>query len=174
MTALTSLTSDWHWTSDGNCMICALAVNHLQLSNQLLGTKTWRLHKEVDGFKLPSQPSGNLTQDIAGKPISEVTLQVGDVLYLPRGTVHQAVAQDEPSVHLTISTYQKWTWGDLALTMMQHALQVMPYLQYITNCYSGRFYGYRFFTGRDKANNKSIFTLRVVHCVCLCVFIGLQ
>lgn len=90
----------------------------------LSGSKTWRLHKEVDGFKLPSQPSGNLTQDAAGKPICEVTLQVGDVLYLPRGTVHQAVAQDEASVHLTISTYQKWTWGDLVLTMMQHALQV--------------------------------------------------
>lgn len=38
-------------------------------------------------------------------------LQVGDVLYLPRGTVHQAVAQSEDSSHLTLSSYQRWTLG---------------------------------------------------------------
>jgi hypothetical protein len=30
------------------------------------------------------------------------------VLYLPRGTIHQAIATDEGSTHLTISTYQNW------------------------------------------------------------------
>lgn len=43
-------------------------------------------------------------------PTSSV-LQVGDVLYLPRGTVHQAVAQTEDSSHLTLSSYQRWTLG---------------------------------------------------------------
>ena len=33
------------------------------------------------------------------------------MLYLPRGTVHQAVAQTEDSSHLTLSTYQRWTLG---------------------------------------------------------------
>jgi hypothetical protein len=50
----------------------------------------------------------------------DLFLQVGDVLYLPRGTIHQAVACEDGSSHLTISTYQRWSLGDLA----QHIIQV--------------------------------------------------
>lgn len=40
--------------------------------------------------------------------------QVGDVLYMPRGTIHCATAQQGgPSGHLTISTYQRWSAADL-------------------------------------------------------------
>ncbi len=35
------------------------------------------------------------------------------MLYLPRGTVHHAAAQEVDSAHLTISTYQRWTHADL-------------------------------------------------------------
>lgn len=38
----------------------------------------------------------------------EVVLRAGDLLYLPRGTVHKGEAvEGEWSHHLTISTYQK-------------------------------------------------------------------
>lgn len=40
-------------------------------------------------------------------------LQVGDVLYMPRGCIHQAAAQESDSAHLTISTYQRWSFADL-------------------------------------------------------------
>ena len=43
----------------------------------------------------------------------EVTLQPGDVLYVPRGVVHQAAAEEAGSCHLTVSTYQHWTVGNL-------------------------------------------------------------
>lgn len=43
------------------------------------------------------------------------------MLYMPRGTIHQAVAQEADSVHLTISTYQRWNHGELAARMMSHA-----------------------------------------------------
>ena len=33
-------------------------------------------------------------------------LRPGDVLYMPRGTIHEAIAQDEFSTHVTISIYQ--------------------------------------------------------------------
>lgn len=39
--------------------------------------------------------------------------QVGDVLYMPRGCIHQASAQEGDSAHLTISTYQRWSFADL-------------------------------------------------------------
>lgn len=48
--------------------------------------------------------------------------QEGDVLYMPRGTVHQAVAQSSDAVHLTVSTYQRCTHGDLAVRLLNRAL----------------------------------------------------
>lgn len=61
-----------------------------------------------------------LSQDSLGSPVLEVELNVGDVLYMPRGTVHQAVAADEgDSDHLTISTYQRSSYADLATHMLQ-------------------------------------------------------
>jgi hypothetical protein len=59
------------------------------------------------------------TQAVLGDPTLEVELHPGDVLYLPRGTVHQAAAQQRDSAHLTISTYQRWSQGDLAATLLQ-------------------------------------------------------
>ena len=50
-------------------------------------------------------------------------VQVGDVLYTPRGTIHQAVAQEEASAHLTISTYQNWTYGTLAQAVVHAGMQ---------------------------------------------------
>ena len=49
-------------------------------------------------------------------------LQVGDVLFMPRGTVHQAVAQEAASCHVTISTYQKWALADFAVALLQVAI----------------------------------------------------
>lgn len=52
-------------------------------------------------------------------------VQVGDVLYLPRGTVHQAVAQAEDSSHLTLSSYQRWTLGAALGLKMKVGLSVL-------------------------------------------------
>ena len=45
---------------------------------------------------------------------------MGDVLYLPRGTVHQARAQTQASSHVTLSTYQRWTYGGFGQTLTPH------------------------------------------------------
>jgi hypothetical protein len=58
-------------------------------------------------------------QDSLGEPVLEVELCVGDVLYMPRGTVHQATAQTVDSSHLTISTYQRCSYADLATHLLQ-------------------------------------------------------
>ena len=96
---------------------------------QTQGSKRWRLYEPLDGFRLPSRPSGDLPEDVIGEPLMDVVLEEGDVLYMPRGTIHQAVAQDRGSTHLTISTYQRWTWGDLAATVLQGAGQVRDAMQ---------------------------------------------
>lgn len=130
---------------------------------QTAGSKSWRLYNPVNNHALPAMPSGDLDPLDLGEPIAEITLQVGDVLYLPKGTVHQAVAspvvEDVPksdrikdhsggkarkasrkhtaalaathdtgseeapphSAHLTISTYNRWSYADLLATLLRVA-----------------------------------------------------
>lgn len=61
----------------------------------------------------------SVLQSAIGDPVMEVELSVGDVLYLPRGTIHQATTQDEDSTHLTISTYQRYSWADLSMHLLK-------------------------------------------------------
>uniref|UniRef100_A0A6I8P3I1 Bifunctional lysine-specific demethylase and histidyl-hydroxylase n=1 Tax=Ornithorhynchus anatinus TaxID=9258 RepID=A0A6I8P3I1_ORNAN len=84
---------------------------------QLEGEKHWRLY----------QPTVHLAreynvepEDKIGSPTHEFTLKPGDLLYFPRGTIHQA---DTPpgvahSTHVTISTYQNNSWGDFLLDII--------------------------------------------------------
>ena len=82
---------------------------------QLEGTKAWRLYDRPD---TKTRPAADTTTECSGaslgEPTAEITLKKGDLLYLPRGVVHQALAQsDGHSLHLTFSTYQRHTWRDL-------------------------------------------------------------
>lgn len=57
---------------------------------------------------------GNFNQQELGVPIMEALLEAGDLLYFPRGFIHQAHCSSEShSLHITISTYQNNSWGDM-------------------------------------------------------------
>lgn len=87
---------------------------------QTSGTKKWRLYEPLNGYSLPNAGSGDLEQSSLGPPVMEVELAVGDCLYMPRGTVHQAeAAGGSDSSHLTISTYQRCSYADLATHLLQ-------------------------------------------------------
>ncbi|XP_035208112.1 ribosomal oxygenase 1-like [Stegodyphus dumicola] len=92
---------------------------------QLEGRKLWKIYpprtnKEV----LPRTSSVNFTQDEIGTPIMECELLPGDLLYFPRGFIHQArTADDVHSLHVTISTNQKNTFGDLLELALPRALE---------------------------------------------------
>ncbi|XP_036705815.1 ribosomal oxygenase 2 isoform X7 [Balaenoptera musculus] len=81
---------------------------------QLEGEKHWRLYHPT----VPLAREYSLeAEDRIGRPAHEFTLKPGDLLYFPRGTIHQA---DTPSglahsTHVTISTYQNSSWGDFLL-----------------------------------------------------------
>ncbi|NXC29251.1 RIOX2 oxygenase, partial [Campylorhamphus procurvoides] len=81
---------------------------------QLEGEKHWRLYKPT----VPLAREYNVeSEDRIGDPTHEFILKPGDLLYFPRGTIHQA---DTPlgtsySTHVTISTYQNSSWGDFLL-----------------------------------------------------------
>lgn len=75
---------------------------------QLAGSKNWRVHEPVVYLPLPDQPYDRHT--IARTPVVlEHRLTPGDVLYLPRGWVHQADTDAETSLHLTVGVLV-YTW----------------------------------------------------------------
>ena len=78
---------------------------------QLAGTKAWSIHEPVLSDPLASQPWKGTAAD-AGPPILSVELQAGDCLYVPRGFLHSARAQEAMSAHLTIGVVTT-TWHDV-------------------------------------------------------------
>jgi len=90
---------------------------------QLEGKKHWRLY-EPDN-KLPRFSSPNFKQEDLGPCILETDLEAGDLLYLPRGTIHQGnCLEGHHSLHITISAYQLNSWTDLLEKLLPAALAV--------------------------------------------------
>ena len=87
---------------------------------QLEGKKRWRVYNPRNkGEVLPRFSSANLSQEEIGSPILDVVLEPGDLLYFPRGFIHQAEAvEGSYSLHITLSTYQKNAWVDLIEKML--------------------------------------------------------
>uniref|UniRef100_A0A671KZC0 Bifunctional lysine-specific demethylase and histidyl-hydroxylase n=1 Tax=Sinocyclocheilus anshuiensis TaxID=1608454 RepID=A0A671KZC0_9TELE len=90
---------------------------------QLEGKKHWRVYNpQSEDEVLPLVSSCN--QDEIGQPIMDVVLEAGDLLYFPRGFIHQAdCLPDAHSLHLTVSSFQRNSWGDLLLKLMPAALE---------------------------------------------------
>uniref|UniRef100_A0A8D8YL82 Bifunctional lysine-specific demethylase and histidyl-hydroxylase n=1 Tax=Cacopsylla melanoneura TaxID=428564 RepID=A0A8D8YL82_9HEMI len=94
---------------------------------QLEGRKAWKVYApRTDPEQLPRYSSPNFTQEEIGRPILEVILEPGDLLYLPRGFIHQAsTVPSHHSLHVTISVYQKTAWVDLLEKALPKALQAV-------------------------------------------------
>ncbi|XP_055855007.1 bifunctional lysine-specific demethylase and histidyl-hydroxylase NO66 [Episyrphus balteatus] len=92
---------------------------------QIEGRKRWKLYNpRKESEQLPRFSSENFEQNKIGKPIMEKVLMPGDILYFPRGTIHQAFT--EPgfhSLHITLSVYQKQSYADLFEKMFPMILQ---------------------------------------------------
>lgn len=77
---------------------------HDVLILQIQGSKIWHLYNGAD--VPPHEMARREAVAMAGLPLpTDVRLEVGDVLYLPRGRVHAAEATSEPSVHLTLGIH---------------------------------------------------------------------
>ncbi|XP_021516232.1 ribosomal oxygenase 2 isoform X2 [Meriones unguiculatus] len=81
---------------------------------QLEGEKHWRLYSPT--VPLAHEYSVE-SEDHIGTPTHDFLLKPGDLLYFPRGTIHQAETPSGigHSTHVTISTYQNNSWGDFLL-----------------------------------------------------------
>ena len=111
---------------------------------QLVGYKRWRVYSPLNKREmLPRSSSRDYTEkemDENGEEYMDVVLCPGDVLYLPRGWIHQAetvcrpkhipklsaggsVTDDDHSLHLTVSAMQNWCWADFLELLMPEALE---------------------------------------------------
>ncbi|XP_038261478.1 ribosomal oxygenase 1 [Dermochelys coriacea] len=93
---------------------------------QLEGKKHWRVYGPRDDTEvLPQFSSCNFAQEVIGEPILETILEAGDLLYFPRGFIHQGdCLPDAHSLHITVSSYQRNSWGDLLEKLLPAALQM--------------------------------------------------
>uniref|UniRef100_A0A6P7FY85 Bifunctional lysine-specific demethylase and histidyl-hydroxylase n=1 Tax=Diabrotica virgifera virgifera TaxID=50390 RepID=A0A6P7FY85_DIAVI len=86
---------------------------------QLEGRKHWKLYKPRGSDVLARESSPNLKHHDIGEPFMSVTLNAGDILYFPRGTIHEGRTDpDCHSFHITVSVYQHNSFADL----LEHAL----------------------------------------------------
>uniref|UniRef100_G3W9N5 Bifunctional lysine-specific demethylase and histidyl-hydroxylase n=1 Tax=Sarcophilus harrisii TaxID=9305 RepID=G3W9N5_SARHA len=92
---------------------------------QLEGKKLWRVYKPREpAEELPQFSSPNFGPQGLGKPVLQEVLEPGDLLYFPRGFIHQAECEPGAhSLHLTLSTFQRNSWGDLLEPLLPAALQ---------------------------------------------------
>jgi hypothetical protein len=82
----------------------AHADAHDVLIFQLAGRKAWTLGERVADEELATRRHRAADRTITNG--TEVVMEVGDVLYIPRGIVHQAKATDlGPSTHLTLGIH---------------------------------------------------------------------
>lgn len=83
---------------------------HEVLVLQLEGSKHWRLYDRARAFPLMDERF-DMSRDKIGQP-REVFLEPGDLLYIPRGFVHEAFTQEGASLHLTVGI-NVYRWADL-------------------------------------------------------------
>jgi bifunctional lysine-specific demethylase and histidyl-hydroxylase NO66 len=87
---------------------------HSSFLIQTEGSKNWQIFEPVveDPMTPGSIRSGQLPADFAGhEPFLDVELNAGDVLWLPRGWIHNGVTTDEWSLHVTIGIKQFTPYG---------------------------------------------------------------
>jgi bifunctional lysine-specific demethylase and histidyl-hydroxylase NO66 len=105
-----------YFTPPGSQGFIAHPDDHDTLILQIHGSKIWHLYDGVDvaPHLLPRHEPADTA---ALPPPTDVLLQAGDVLYVPRGRVHAAEATSEVSVHLTLGLH-----APTVLTLVTRAL----------------------------------------------------
>jgi hypothetical protein len=78
---------------------------------QLEGTKHWRFYG-VDRDLPLAEDAVPVAKEYLGAPTQEALLQPGDLVYMPRGHIHEAFTSDCLSLHLTIGV-RIFRWADL-------------------------------------------------------------
>jgi hypothetical protein len=86
---------------------------------QIEGEKQWSLYDAP--YPLPMEDQTFSTKSVKPRKsaLKNILLKKGEVLYIPRGIIHEAKAQDKISCHLTISIIS-FTWHDIIAAHQKH------------------------------------------------------
>jgi ribosomal protein L16 Arg81 hydroxylase len=79
--------------------------SHDVLILQLVGAKRWHVFEASLASPLDSMKHRAST--MPGEPILDVTLRPGEVMYVPRGWWHEALAQVQVTAHLTVGIFPR-------------------------------------------------------------------
>lgn len=90
---------------------------------QISGAKRWRLFHRLN----TDQPGIHRREDL-GEPSLEIVLRAGELLYLPRGFVHEVVSEPEPSFSLTI-VFQPLLWRSLLEALFEKLGSVDAFIE---------------------------------------------
>ncbi|MBI1263311.1 MAG: hypothetical protein GC187_01090 [Alphaproteobacteria bacterium] len=103
--------------------------NHCVLVLQVEGEKRWRLYDSPVGAPYRGERF-TPGQHAPGEPSQELVLKPGDVLYVPRGLMHDAVNEGSqaPSLHVTTGVITR-TWADFLLEAVSEAALRLPELR---------------------------------------------
>ena len=94
---------------------------HDVLILQVQGSKVWHVYDDVD--VPPHEMERHEAVDTAALPLpTDLRLEAGDVLYLPRGRVHGAETTSESSLHLTVGIH-----APTVLTLIIRALHSLSF-----------------------------------------------
>ena len=112
------LESDFHCPVHGNLYMTPKGAQgfdahfdtHEVFVLQLEGRKHWRLYEAPRRLPLVGERF-NLPREQLG-PVREMHLEAGDLLYIPRGHVHEAFTSEYASMHLTVGV-NVFRWADL-------------------------------------------------------------
>lgn len=96
---------------------------------QLEGQKRWKVYAPLKkSERLPRTSSEDFVEDTLRdhEPFLDIVLEPGDILYMPRGWIHQACTIEGDncthSLHLTMSAMQQWAWIDLMDILIPEAM----------------------------------------------------
>jgi hypothetical protein len=78
---------------------------------QIEGSKHWRFYGSARELPLEDEKAV-LSREELPEPTQEVTVRPGDLLYMPRGHVHEAFTSDCLSLHLTVGV-RVFRWADV-------------------------------------------------------------
>ncbi len=82
---------------------------------QVEGTKAWRVYPPTRELPPVDAPLHYLT--LSADSAQDVRLDAGDVLYVPRGWIHEARTSAAPSLHVTLGV-QVTRWSDLLIDVV--------------------------------------------------------
>jgi len=101
---------------------------------QVYGHKHWRVWDAPNGLCYKEEQLGKgqppLRAEELGEPTISDTLEQGDILYMPRGFLHEANTSDTTSLHITFAIpTADFAWGHMMSEMVESLARSIPSLR---------------------------------------------